>query len=83
MISGWAPHGVLVAVGSSLGIVNEVFDKNNHPTPWFIYPNGNRFDPSRGFWFQIRDPILSTLFRDPWIIPFVDNYEEFVQIRNL
>jgi hypothetical protein len=66
----------MVAVGSSLGIVNEVFDKT--APPWFI-PNGNRFDP-RGFCSGSRS-ILSTFFKTR-IIPFVDNYEEFEQRRN-
>jgi len=28
---------------------------------------------------QLGDPILSTLFRDPWLIPIVDSYAEFVE----
>ncbi|WP_221288608.1 hypothetical protein [Stygiolobus caldivivus] len=28
---------------------------------------------------QLRDPLLSVLYRDPWIIPFVDSYNDFVR----
>ena len=28
---------------------------------------------------QVGDPLLSVLLRDPWVIPFIDSYEDFVR----
>ena len=28
---------------------------------------------------QLEDPVLSVLFRDPWIIPFINGYEELLE----
>ncbi|MCI2415761.1 MAG: ATP-binding protein [Candidatus Aramenus sp.] len=77
MIGGWSPHGILVAIGSSYGIVNRVFDRNS-PLLGLFTPMEIDIIPYEEVLVQLRDPILSVIFRDPWIIPFIDSYKEFV-----
>ncbi len=78
LIAQWAPNGVLVAVGSSYGVVNEVFDRNS-PLLGLFTPLEVDLIPYEEVLAQLRDPVLSVLFRDPWVIPLVDSYEEFAE----
>ncbi|HLH45462.1 MAG TPA: ATP-binding protein [bacterium] len=78
LISTWAPSGTLVAVASSYGIVNKVFERNS-PLLGFFTPLEIDIASYEDVLTQLGDPILSTLFRDPWLIPLVDSYAEFVE----
>ncbi|MEW9492263.1 MAG: hypothetical protein TQ35_0008710 [Candidatus Aramenus sulfurataquae] len=75
LIAQWAPNGVLVAVGSSYGVVNEVFDRNS-PLLGLFTPLEVDLIPYEEVLAQLRDPVLSVLFRDPCL---VDSYEEFAE----
>ncbi|MEM4650410.1 MAG: ATP-binding protein [Pyrobaculum sp.] len=76
MISNWAGSGVLVAVGSSYGIVNRVFDRNS-PLLGLFTPMEVGIISYEDVLSQVGDPLLSVLLRDPWVIPFIDSYEDF------
>jgi len=75
LIASWAPSGILVAIGSSYGILNKVFDRNS-PLLGIFSPLEIGLISYEDVLVQVKDPILSVLFRDPWIIPFIDSYEE-------
>jgi hypothetical protein len=77
MISNWDKNGILVIVGSSYGIVNKVFDRNS-PLLGLFTPLEIDIISYEDVLTQVKDPVLSTIYRDPWIIPFIDSYEEFV-----
>ena len=77
MISNWDKEGILVIIGSSYGIVNKVFDRNSQLLGLFT-PLEIDIISYEDVLTQIRDPVLSTLYRDPWVIPFINSYEEFV-----
>ncbi|MFP3202504.1 MAG: AAA family ATPase [Sulfolobus sp.] len=77
MISNWDREGILVIIGSSYGIVNEVFDRNS-PLLGLFTPIEIDIISYEDVLIQLKDPVLSTLYRDPWIIPFINSYEEFV-----
>jgi len=77
MISNWAGSGVLVAVGSSYGIVNRVFDRNS-PLLGLFTPMEVGIISYEDVLSQVEDPLLSVLLRDPWIIPFIDSYDDFI-----
>jgi len=64
LISTWAPSGILVAIGSSYGIVNRVFDKNS-PLLGFFTPIEIGLLHYEDVLSQLEDPVLSVLFRDP------------------
>ncbi|QIW22790.1 ATP-binding protein [Sulfolobus sp. S-194] len=77
VISSWPREGILVLVASSYGIVNKLFDRNS-PLLGLFLPLDIGIISYEDVLTQLKDPILSTLYRDPWIIPFIDNYQEFV-----
>jgi len=77
MISNWDREGILVIIGSSYGIVNKVFDRNS-PLLGLFTPIEIDIISYEDVLIQLKDPVLSTLYRDPWIIPFINTYEEFV-----
>jgi AAA+ ATPase superfamily predicted ATPase len=77
MISNWDREGILVIIGSSYGIVNKVFDRNS-PLLGLFTPIEIDIISYEDVLIQLKDPVLSTLYRDPWIIPFINSYEEFV-----
>jgi len=78
LISTWAPSGVLVALGSSYGIVSKVFDRNS-PLLGLFTPLEIGLLLYEDVLSQLEDPVLSVLFRDPWIIPFINSYEELIE----
>ena len=78
VISNWPRDGVLVLVASSYGIVNKVFNRNS-PLLGLFLPIEIGIISYEDVLVQLKDPILSVLFRDPWIIPFIDNYQDFVR----
>lgn len=64
MISNWAGSGVLVAVGSSYGVVNRVFDRNSSLLGLFM-PMEVGIISYEDVLSQVGDPLLSALLRDP------------------
>ncbi|BAB67110.1 AAA family ATPase [Sulfurisphaera tokodaii] len=78
IISNWKREGILVLVASSYGIVNKVFDRNS-PLLGLFLPMEIGIISYEDVLSQLRDPLLSVLYRDPWIIPFVDSYNDFVR----
>jgi putative effector of murein hydrolase LrgA (UPF0299 family) len=64
MISNWAGNGVLVAVGSSYGIVDWVFDRNSSLLGLFM-PMEVGIISYEDVLSQVGDPLLSALLRDP------------------
>ncbi len=76
-ISNWAGNGVLVAVGSSYGIVDWVFDRNS-PLGLFM-PMEVGIISYEDVLSQVGDPLLSALLRDLWVIPFIDSYVDFAR----
>lgn len=76
-ISTFDKTGLLILSGSSYGIINKVFDKNS-PLLGLFSPKEIRIITYEEALSQLSDPILSVLFRDPWIIPFIDSYDDFV-----
>lgn len=83
VISNWKREGILVLVASSYGIVNTVFDRNS-PLLGLFLPVEVGIMSYEDVLIQVKDPVLSVLYRDPWIIPFIANYEDFVgKIREL
>ncbi|BCU67878.1 ATPase [Sulfolobales archaeon HS-7] len=76
IISNFERRGVLVLVGSSYGIVNEVFDRNS-PLLGLFTPLEIDIISYEDVLTQLKDPVLSTLYRDPWVVQFVDSYDEF------
>lgn len=78
MISNWAGSGVLVVVGSSYGIVNRVFDRNSPLLGLFI-PMEVGIISYEDVLSQVGNQLLSVLLRDPWVIPFIDSYEDFAR----
>ncbi|ARM76812.1 AAA family ATPase [Acidianus manzaensis] len=76
-ISTFDKSGILILSGSSYGILNKVFDRNS-PLLGLITPKEIPIISYEEVLSQLEDPLLSTLFRDPWIIPFINSYEEFV-----
>ncbi|ACP37407.1 AAA family ATPase [Saccharolobus islandicus] len=75
LIASWAPSGILVAIGSSYGIVNKVFDRNS-PLLGIFTPLEIGLISYEDVLSQLNDPVLSVLYRDPWIIPFIESYDE-------
>jgi len=63
MISNWAGYGVLVAVGSSYGIVDRVFDRNS--SLGLFTPREVGIISYEDALSQVGDPPLSALLRDP------------------
>jgi hypothetical protein len=64
MISNWAGDGVLVAVGSSYGIVDRVFDRNSSLLGLFMLMEVGIIS-YEGVLSQVGDPPFSALLRDP------------------
>ncbi len=62
--SNWAGSGVLVAVGSSYGLVNRVFDRNSSLLELFM-PMEVGIISYEDVLSQVGDPLLSVLLRDP------------------
>ena len=62
MISNWAGYGVLVAVGSSYGIVNRVFDRKSSLLGLFM-PMEVGIISYEDVLSQVGDPLLSALLR--------------------
>ena len=62
MISNWAGYGVLVAVGSSYGIVDRVFDRNS--SLGLFTPMEVGIISYEDVLSQVGDPLLSALLRD-------------------
>ncbi len=75
LIASWTPSGILVAIGSSYGIVNKVFDRNS-PLLGIFTPSEIGLISYEDVLSQLNDPVLSVLYRDPWIIPFIESYDE-------
>jgi AAA+ ATPase superfamily predicted ATPase len=73
-ISTWR-GGILLALGSSFGIVKKVFDRNS-PLLGLMTPKKIGLIPYWETLTQIGDPILSLIYKDPWIIQFVESYGE-------
>ncbi|ABP95269.1 MULTISPECIES: AAA family ATPase [Metallosphaera] len=69
--------GGLVLAGSSYGVLNKVFDSNS-PLLGLVTPREIPILRYEEVLSQVGDPVLSTLFRDPWVIPFVNSYGEFL-----
>ena len=69
--------GGLVLAGSSYGVLNKVFDRNS-PLLGLVTPREIPILRYEEVLSQVGDPVLSTLFRDPWVIPFVNSYGEFL-----
>ncbi|BFH74774.1 hypothetical protein SJAV_27180 [Sulfurisphaera javensis] len=76
-LSTMPKDSILVLAGSSYGVLNKVFDSNSHLLGFFT-PKGIRIMNYDTVLAQLEDPILSVLFRDPWIIPFINSYDDFV-----
>jgi len=74
MISTWA-KGVLLALGSSFGVTKKVFDRNS-PLLGLMTPKKIGLLPYWEVLAQVKDPVLALLYKDPWVIPFLDSYEE-------
>jgi hypothetical protein len=64
MISNWAGYGVLVAVGSSYGIVDRVFDRNSSLLGLFM-PMEVGIISYEDVLSQVGDPLLSAPLRGP------------------
>ncbi|WP_238027262.1 AAA family ATPase [Metallosphaera javensis (ex Hofmann et al. 2022)] len=71
-------NGTLILAGSSYGVLEKVFDRNS-PLLGLLTPREIPIMSYEDVLSQLEDPVLSTLFRDPWIIPFINTYEEFVE----
>ncbi|NON63530.1 AAA family ATPase [Acidianus sp. RZ1] len=78
IISNWEREGILVAVGSSYGVLEKVFDRNS-PLLGMFTPMEIDIISYEDVLYQLGDPLLSVIFRDPWIIPFIDKYEELLE----
>lgn len=78
LISTWPREGVLVLVASSYGTVNKVFDRNS-PLLGLFFPIQIGLISYEDVLVQVKDPVLSVLYRDPWVIPFVKSYGEFLE----
>jgi hypothetical protein len=63
MISNWAGDGVLVAVGSSYGIVDRMFDRNSSLLGLFM-PMEVGIISYEDVLSQVGDPLFSALLRD-------------------
>jgi hypothetical protein len=77
MIRNCDKNGILIIVGPSYGIVNKVFDRNS-PLLGLFTPLEIDIISYEDVLTQVKDPVLSTIYRNHWIIPFIDSYEEFV-----
>ena len=64
MISNWAGNGVLVAVGSSYGIVDRVFDRNSSLLGLFM-PMEVGILSYEDVLSRVGDQLLSAPLRDP------------------
>ncbi|MEZ0318579.1 MAG: hypothetical protein ABWK05_01110 [Pyrobaculum sp.] len=73
LVSSWPRSGVLIAAGSGRGVVEEMFTKGS-PLLGLSY----KIDiiAYGDVLAQLRDPVLSTIYRDPWVIPYVDSLED-------
>lgn len=75
LLSTWAPSGLLIAAGSSYGILHKVFEKSS-PLLGLFAPFHVDIIAYEDVLAQIEDPVLSVLWRDPWIIPHARSVEE-------
>ena len=78
LLASWAPSGVLIAAGSSYGIVHRVFDKSS-PLLGLFAPVHVDIIAYEDVLAQVRDPVLSILWRDPWVIPHVSGVGELAE----
>ncbi|QKR00793.1 ATP-binding protein [Metallosphaera tengchongensis] len=78
VISNWSRSGgTLLALGSSYGIVNKVFDRNS-PLLGYFLPFEVNIISYEDVLYQVSDPVLSVIYRDPWIIRFENSYGEIL-----
>ncbi len=75
LIASWAPGGLLITAGSSYGIVNRVLGSGS-PLLGIMLPIKIDIMSYEDILAQLRDPVLSVLYRDPWIIPFIDSLDD-------
>lgn len=75
LLSTWAPSGLLIAAGSSYGILHKVFERSS-PLLGLFAPFHVDIIAYEDVLAQVEDPVLSILWRDPWIIPHVGSVEE-------
>ncbi|MGC8583971.1 MAG: ATP-binding protein [Thermoproteus sp.] len=75
LLASWAPNGVLVASGSSHGVLGKVFDRSS-PLLGLFAPFHVDIIAYSDILPQVGDPVLSMLWRDPWLIPHIGSAEE-------
>ncbi len=75
LVASWAPSGLLIAAGSSYGIVNKILSKGS-PLLGIMLPVKIDIISYEDVLAQLRDPILSVVYRDPWVIPFIDSIND-------
>lgn len=66
---------MLIAAGSSYGILHKVFERSS-PLLGLFAPFHVDIIAYEDVLAQVEDPVLSILWRDPWIIPHVGSVEE-------
>ena len=75
LVASWSPSGVLIAAGSSYGIVHKVFDKSS-PLLGLFSPLHIDIIAYEEVLAQVGDPLLAVVWRDPWAIPHISSVEE-------
>lgn len=75
LVATWAPSGLLIAAGSSYGVVHKVFDKSS-PLLGLSAPLHIDIMAYEEVLAQVGDPLLSVIWRDPWVIPHVQKAED-------
>jgi len=69
-----APRGILIASGSSYGVVDRILGGGS-PLLGHMLPVEIDIISYEDALAQLGDPIMAAIYRDPWIIPFVDSVE--------
>jgi len=76
LVSAWPRSGVLIAAGSGHGIVEKVLSRNS-PLLGLLLPYKVDILAYEDVLASVEDPELSIIYRDPWVIPYVNSIEEF------
>jgi len=76
LVSTWPRSGILIAAGSGHGIVEKVLSRNS-PLLGLLLPYKVDILAYEDVLASVEDPELSIIYRDPWVIPYVNSIEEF------
>ena len=75
VVSSWPRSGVLIAAGSGHSVVEDVLSRGS-PLLGLLRPYKVDIIAYSDVLAQIEDPVLSAIYRDPWVIPHVDSVED-------